>query len=369
MSSLPPRPHLPSLPQLPSFHSPQEPEPVPSGPPPCPEDAIVDCAVYVGGRRLPGTFTHETAMAKVRALGRGFVWVGLHKPNESQMVSVARCFGLHELMVEDAVGHSHQRPKLERYDDVMFMVLRTVNYVEHESITTANEVVETGEIMIFMGPDFVLTVRHGEHSKLTGVRQGLEANPELLALGPSAVLHAIADHVVDSYLVVTESVENDVDLMEEAVFSTGNRVATEQIYMLKREIVELRKSVNPLASPLQRLGQDTTTGIPKEVRRYLRDVQDHHTIVAERIAEFDEVLSTLVDAALAKIAVQQNTDMRKISAWVAIAAVPTMFAGVYGMNFEHMPELQWTFGYPLVLGIIAAICTALFVTFRRNDWL
>nr|WP_246098307.1 magnesium and cobalt transport protein CorA [Rhodococcus spelaei] len=356
------------MPPLPSLRSVRKPVPTRKAVPIPAARAIVDCAVYVDGMRLPGRFTHSAALAEVRSRGEGFAWVGLHAPDEDQMNSVAKVFGLHELMVEDAV-HAHQRPKLEIYDDVLFLVLRTVNYVEHESITTANEIVETGEIMIFVGADFVVTVRHGEHSGLAGVRADMDAHPQRLALGPTAVLHAVADHVVDSYLAVTESVERDVDLMEEDVFSPRSQVAIEQIYLFKREIVELRKSVNPLASPLQRLGQDAGIGVPKEVRRYLRDVHDHHTIVAERIAEFDEVLSTLVEAALAKVAVQENTDMRKISAWVAIAAVPTMVAGIYGMNFEQMPELQWSFGYPAVLCVIATICIGLFVTFRRNNWL
>ncbi|GAA4477455.1 magnesium/cobalt transporter CorA [Rhodococcus olei] len=330
--------------------------------------AVVDCAVYVDGHRQPGRYTHSAALAEVRERGEGFVWLGLHAPDERQMSSIAEVFGLHALMVEDAV-HAHQRPKLEIYDDVLFLVLRTVNYVEHESISTAREIVETGEIMIFVGRDFVVTVRHGDHSGLSGVRAEMDAHPARLALGPTTVLHAIADHVVDNYLAVTESVEHDVDLLEEDVFSPSSHVAIEQIYLLKREIVELRKSVAPLGAPLQRLGQDSNLGVPKEVRRYLRDVQDHHTIVADRVSEFDEVLSTLVEAALAKVAVQQNTDMRKISAWVAIAAVPTMVAGVYGMNFEHMPELQWSFGYPAVIIVIAVVCAGLFVTFRRNNWL
>jgi len=330
--------------------------------------AIVDCGVYVDGTRLPGKYTHQAAMAEVRTRGEGFVWVGLLAPDEGQMESVAETFGLHELMVEDAV-HAHQRPKLERYDDVLFLVLRTVNYVPHESVATASEIVETGEIMVFVGADFVITVRHGDHSPLANVRHALEANQERLALGPYAVLHAVADHVVDTYLEVTQAIEEDVDGMEEAVFSPRSSVAVEHIYLLKREIVELRKSVNPLSNPLLRLTRSPGNPVPKEIRRYFRDVLDHHTTVAERIAEYDEVLSSLVDAALAKIAVQQNTDMRKISAWVAIAAVPTMIAGIYGMNFDNMPELHWQYGYHGVVFVIASVTVALFVTFRRNHWL
>ncbi|TSE01894.1 magnesium and cobalt transport protein CorA [Skermania sp. ID1734] len=330
-------------------------------------DAIVDCAVYVDGERLPGQCSHTDALSVAREHPGAFAWVGLRAPNESQMAAVAQTFGLHELAAEDAV-HAHQRPKLERYDDLLFLVLRTVNYVEHE-LNTVSEIVETGEIMVFVGTDFVVTVRHGDHTGLHGVRLALEKNPHRLALGPAAVLHAIADHVVDTYLAVTNELEDDVDEMEEAVFTPGSRVGVEPIYQLKREIVELRRSVNPLSGPLQTLTQEQLVAIPKEVRRYLRDVADHHTLVADRIAEFDETLSSLVDAALAKVTLQQNTDMRKISAWVAIAAVPTMVAGIYGMNFEHMPELQWTFGYPTVLGVIALICLGLYATFHRNDWL
>jgi magnesium transporter len=362
---VPPVPSMPPISSLRSSRSAARP-PLPAIRVPAAR-AIVDCGVYVDGHRLPGRFTHSAALAEVRERRAGFVWVGLHAPDVHQMNSVAEVFGLHELMVEDAV-HAHQRPKLEVYDDVLFLVLRTVNYVEHDSISTAREIVETGEIMIFLGRDFVVTVRHGDHSGLAGVRAAMDADPSRLSRGPSAVLHAIADHVVDSYLAVTDLVEHDVDLLEEDVFSV-RQIDVDSIYLLKREIVELRKSVTPLGTPLQRLSQEPSLGVPKEVRRYLRDVQDHHTIVAERVSEFDEILSTLVEAALAKVAVQQNTDMRKISAWVAIAAVPTMLAGIYGMNFEHMPELGWTLGYPAILTIIAASCIGLFVTFRRNNWL
>ncbi|WP_307828345.1 magnesium and cobalt transport protein CorA [Antrihabitans sp. YC2-6] len=328
--------------------------------------AIVDCAVYVDGERLPGKYTHDAAIAEVHKRGTGFAWIGLHAPDEGQMATVAATFNLHELTVEDAV-HAHERPKLERYDDTLFFVLRTVKYVEHE-LHSVSEIVETGEIMIFVGRDFVVTVRHGDFAGLAGVRRSLEGNPERLALGPTAVMHAIADYVVDSYLDVVRQVENDVDAMEEDVFTPGSQIAVEPIYQLKREVVELRRAVVPLAVPLQSLTQPNEL-VPKEVRRYMRDVTDHHTLVSERIADFDEALSSLVGAALAKVALQQNTDMRKISAWVAIAAVPTMLAGIYGMNFEHMPELTWTYGYYGILALMFVSCAGLFVTFRRNHWL
>jgi magnesium transporter len=334
--------------------------------------AMVDCGVYADGKRMPGKYTHAAALTKVRELEmegvRAFVWVGLHEPDGHQMQAVADVFGLHELAVEDAV-HAHQRPKLERYDNTLFLVLKTIMYVEHESVAKAREIVETGEIMIFVGPDFVVTVRHGDHGGLAGVRKRMDNTPANCALGPYAVLHAIADHVVDHYLEVTDLVENDIDAMEENVFSPTTETDIEHIYMLKREVVEMRRAVGPLNLALQRLGSDHNDLISKEVRRYIRDVVDHNTQASDRIASYDEVLSSLVQAAVGKVSMQQNMDMRKISAWVAIAAVPTALAGIYGMNFEHMPELGWTFGYPMVLLVMATACSALYFTFRRNHWL
>jgi magnesium transporter len=334
--------------------------------------AMVDCGVYVDGSRLPGKYTHGAALNKVHELeddGRkAFVWIGLHEPDTHQMQAVADVYGLHELAVEDAVC-AHQRPKLERYDKTLFLVLKTVNYVPHESIANAREIVETGEIMIFVGADFVVTVRHGEHSGLASVRKRMDSSPALMALGPYAIMHAIADHVVDSYLDITDLVETDIDAIEENVFSPTQQTNIDHIYLLKREVVEMRRSVGPLTLALQRLGTDHNDLISIEVRRYLRDVLDHNIQASDRIASYDDMLSSLVQAALGKVAMQQNVDMRKISAWVAIAAVPTMIAGIYGMNFDNMPELHWAWGYFAVLLVMVGVCTLLYRTFRRNHWL
>jgi len=334
--------------------------------------AMVDCAVYVDGQRLTGKYTPVAALAKARELERAgkeaFVWVGLHEPDEHQMQTVADVFGLHELAVEDAV-HAHQRPKLERYDKTLFMVLKTVNYVEHESVAKAREIVETGEVMVFVGADFVVTVRHGEHGRLASVRQRMDASPAVAKLGPYAVMHAIADHVVDHYLEVTDMIEVDIDAMESDVFTPGKYTNIECIYLLKREVVEMRRSVAGLTVALQRLASEHNDLINTEVRRYMRDVLDHQIQAADRINSYDDMLTSLVNAALGKVAMQQNVDMRKISAWVAIAAVPTAIAGIYGMNFDHMPELKAVWGYPAALGLMFVICTALYVTFRRVHWL
>ncbi|MGB3355988.1 MAG: magnesium/cobalt transporter CorA [Mycobacterium sp.] len=334
--------------------------------------AMVDCGVYCEGTRLPGKYTHAAALDKVHEIEAGgrdaFVWIGLHEPDEHQMQAVADVFCLHQLAVEDAV-HAHQRPKLERYDKTLFLVLKTVKYVDHESMANAREIVETGEIMIFVGPDFVVTVRHGDHGGLAGVRKRLEASPATLKLGPYSVMHAIADSVVDTYLDVTELIETDIDSMEEEIFSPLSQTNIECIYLLKREVVELRRAVSPLATDFERIGTEHNDLINVEIRRYMRDVLDHTIKAADRIASYDELLSSLVQAALGKVAMQQNVDMRKISAWVAIAAVPTAVAGIYGMNFENMPELQWVWGYPAVLLLMATVCTLLYRTFRRNNWL
>jgi magnesium transporter len=223
--------------------------------------------------------------------------------------------------------------------------------------------------MIFVGPDFVVTVRHGEHGRLADVRRHIDSSPAITKLGPYAIMHAIADHVVDSYLDVLDLVETDIDAMEEDIFSPRTHTNIECIYLLKREIVEMRRAVSPLTVALQRLGTDHNDLVSIEVMRYMRDVLDHQIQASDRIGGYDETLSSLVQAALGKVAMQQNVDMRKISAWVAIAAVPTALAGIYGMNFDHMPELHQVWGYPAVLCLMAIICVGLYRTFRHNHWL
>ncbi|MFE9843667.1 magnesium/cobalt transporter CorA [Streptomyces goshikiensis] len=331
--------------------------------------AVVNCVVYHEGVRQEGCAEVEEALRRVRKTGEGFVWIGLHEPSQEEIAGLAALFGLHPLAVEDAVN-AHQRPKVERYDDTLFSVFKTVRYVEHEELTATSEVVETGELMAFTGEDFVITIRHGGRGTLGPVREELEASPEQLTKGPAAVLHAMADHVVDDYMAVTDAVQNDIDAVETTVFSEyGGRGDAGRIYQLKRELLELRRAVAPLARPLQQLATQPIPVIPPEIRTYFRDVADHLMRATEQIGAYDALLDSILQAHLAQVTVAQNEDMRKITAWAAIVAVPTMVCGVYGMNFDHMPELHWTYGYPAVLVVMAVICYVIHRGFRRNGWL
>lgn len=325
--------------------------------------AVVDCGLYEDGKRRGGRIELETALKQATECSDGFVWIGLHDPSAGVVETVAEHFELHPLAVEDAV-HAHQRAKLDTFGDSLFLVLKTARYVDHE------ELVEIGEVMIFVGQRFVVTVRHGEGSPLGEVRKDLEAHPDLLSLGPSSVVYAIADRVVDDYALVIEGVEIDIEEVETEVFSGSGSNPAQRIYKLKREVLEFRRAVNPLISPMQRL-TDHQTGLPIDprTRDYFRDVLDHLVRDSERIQSFDEILTGVLQANLAQLSVRDNQDLRKLSAWVAIIAVPTMVVGIYGMNFDHMPELHWRFGYPLVLVVILIVCVALHRRFKRSGWL
>lgn len=330
--------------------------------------AVVDCALYEDGARIPGQVGLEKILDRIEPGSGRFAWIGLYEPTAEQIQQVADAFGLHPLAVEDAV-HAHQRPKLERYGDTLFLVLKTIVYVDHEQVTATSEIVDTGEIMVFAGPGFAITVRHGSAPPLDGVRRQLEADPHQLGHGPAAVLHAVADHVVDRYLEVADAFQIDIDVMEGEVFSPDRPVDAARIYQLKRELLEFRRAVAPLTSPLQRLSSGQVAEIPDNVTAYLRDVADHHQRANDMIAGFDELVTGMLNASIAQLSVQQNSDMRKISAMAALIAVPTMIVGVYGMNFDYMPELGWRYGYPAVLTVILVVCTVVYRALRRNKWL
>ena len=331
--------------------------------------SVVNCVTYRDGVRVPGGGDLVDTVERVRKSGDGFVWLGLHEPTDDEFAGIAELFDLHPLAVEDAV-EAQQRPKMERYGDTLFAVFKTVCYVEHEQLTATSEVVNTGEIMVFVGEDFVITVRHGMHGSLGPLREGLEADPRQLAKGPAAVLHAIADHVVDDYLNVTDAVQADIDQVETDVFAeNGARADPGRIYQMKRELLELKRAVVPLGRPIEDLATRPIRVVDPEIQAYFRDVLDHLMRAKEQIAAFDELLNSILQAHLAQVTVAQNEDMRKITAWAAVIAVPTMVCGVYGMNFDNMPELHWRFGYPLVIVLISAACLALYRGFRRNGWL
>ena len=322
---------------------------------------IVDCAVYENGRRQEGDLPLGEAFR--RCQGREeFVWVGLFEPTEEEFESVQREFELHELAVEDAIN-AHQRPKLEVYGDTLFVVLKTAHYVDSE------EVVEFGEILIFLGKGFVVTVRHGKATDLQGVRQSVERDPERLKGGPGAVLHAIIDRVVDDYVPALEGLRVDIEQVESDVFSAERRSSARRIYALKREVLEFTRATAPLVEPIDRLAEGRYDVIHEEGRHYFRDVADHLKRVNDQLESFRDLLTSVLSANLTQVTVQQNEDVRKISAAVAIIAVPTMIAGIYGMNFQHMPELGWRYGYPLALGFMAVVCLALFRYFKRVGWL
>ena len=323
---------------------------------------IVDCAVYEDGKRRGGDLALDEAAQAACDDRPGFVWLGVHEPTAEEFDAVRREFNLHELAVEDAV-EAHERPKLEVYGETLFVVLKTVRYIDHE------EVIRGGQIMLFVNPAFVITVRHGD-GDLHPVREAIEKRPDLLRCGPGAILHAVIDRVVDDYEPAVQGLEIDIQEVEEQVFSASpTHNPAQRIYRLEREVLEMQRAVRPLATPVDRLARGHFDLISPELRDYFRDVHDHLIRVASRVEGFRDLLGSALQANLTQVTVRQNEDMRRISAWVAILAVPTMIAGIYGMNFDHMPELHWTYGYPIVLILVAAVCFGLWVTFHRKHWL
>ena len=322
---------------------------------------IVDCAVYGDGQRLERSREVDGLRAEAAAIG-GFAWVGLVEPTGREFDAVRREFELHELAVEDAIK-AHQRPKLEVYGDTLFLVIKTVRYLEEE------ERIDIGEVLVFTGPEFLVTVRHGEAGGLGDVREHLERQPELLALGPGAALHAIVDRIVDTYEPVAAGLRDDIDEVEAEVFSPHGSNPVERIYRLRRQVIDFGRAASPLRPALQHVTVEPLPNIDRELVPYFRDVADHVARIGDQIDGFGALLNGVLQANLTQVSVRQNEDMRRISAWVAIIAVPTAVAGVYGMNFEHMPELGWRYGYPAVLLLILTLCVGLYVRFRRVGWL
>jgi magnesium transporter len=326
---------------------------------------IVDCAVYTDGERRAGHLPLEDALEAAQA-PNSFVWIGLHEPSHSEFEAVREEFGLHELAVEDAVS-AHQRPKLEVYDDDLFVVLKTARYDD------AAESVEFAELQLFIGDRYVVTVRHGQASALADVRRSIERDLERMRCGPMAVLHAVMDHVVDGYAPVIAGLDTDMAEVEDAVFASerprGAPDPSRRIFKLKREVLDLYRNVEPLLEPLGRLAAGQLPGAHPELGTYFRDVEDHVQRVVSAIAHFRDLLSDALDANLAQVTVRQNDDMRTISAWVAIAGFPTVVGAIYGMNFDHMPELGTEYGYYIVLGAMTAVCIFLWRRFKRIGWL
>ncbi|MFJ6987019.1 MULTISPECIES: magnesium/cobalt transporter CorA [unclassified Streptomyces] len=330
---------------------------------------IVDCAIYRDGHRTDGPEDFSDALDRARSVG-GFVWIGLHEPGEEEFAHITSEFGLHPLAVEDALK-AHQRPKLEVYDDSLFLVLKPVVY-EPDSDT-----VSSGEVMVFLGDGFVVTVRHGGGSPLAAVRRRLEAEPQMLAKGPTTVLYAIADATVDHYLDVATELQTDLEELEAEVFSPdggGSRNTASRIYTFKRQVLEFRRATVPLTPPVARLAGAPGLGaglpfVDDRARPFFRDVGDHLARVNESVEALDRLVSDILSAHLAQMSVRQNDDMRKISAWAAMAAVPTLIAGIYGMNFDHMPELHWVWGYPAVVAVMVALELSLYRLFKRRGWM
>ena len=327
---------------------------------------IADSAVYGGGRRLrvdvkPDDL--EGMREAVQSAGGGeFVSLGLHEPDEAEMSRVAEIFGLHRLAVEDSL-HPVQRPKVERYGDMVFLVLKALWYVRE------SHAVKGGQVALFMGSDYVVTVRQAEGFELGSVRHDLEEHADVLGQGLAAVVYAVCDRVVDVYEQVVSALEDDVDEVEAFVFSPQRTHASKRIYELNRELGTLRRAVDPLRTPMQRFAQAEINGVSGDAAPFFRDVADHLARVSDAVDSLDNQLSGVFDANLSRIGVQQNDDMRRMAAWAGIAALISVFAGIYGMNFVNMPELKWSLGYPAAMVLVIGLSVALYRKFKKSGWL
>ncbi|MFD4568563.1 magnesium and cobalt transport protein CorA [Streptomyces sp. NPDC058467] len=356
----------------------QPPSPRPDAPAPESADvgSVVQAALYRDGVRVSTPTSLADTFRQLREQPDGMAWIGLARPTERELLSLAAEFDLHPLAVEDAM-EAHQRPKLERYGETLFVVLSAARYLD------AAEEVDFGELHVFVGPDFVITVRHGAAPDLSAVRRRMEETPELLKLGPEAVLYAILDSVVDGYVPVVTGVQNDIDEIETEVFR-GDPEVSRRIYELSREMVEFQRATRPLVGMLHALMAGFAKyGTDEELQRYLRDVADHVTHTSERVDGFRQALTDILTVnatlvtqqqnaemrALAEAGFEQNEEIKKISSWAAILFAPTLVGTIYGMNFERMPELSWEFGYPFAIGLMGVVCVSLYVIFKRRDWL
>lgn len=322
---------------------------------------IVDSALYQKGVRVDGP-TDISDLVDIAKSSGGFVWLGLAEPSHEEFQLIVGELNFHPLAVEDAV-HAKQRPKIEDYEGLTLFVLRTVFFDPTETE------ISTGELLCFISDHFIVIVRHGEGSPLTSVRRDLEAKPELMALGPYAVLHAVLDRVIDEYITIATALEQEVASLERKVFSGKRQTFSQDIYFLKREFIEFRHAIEPLVLPVQKVSGENSASVPEPLKPFFRDTLDHLMRACDHANGLDSLLTSVLQADLANVQVQQNIDVRKISAWVALAAGPTMIAGIYGMNFEHMPELSNRFGYPLVIGAMVSLTFFLFRRFKRADWL
>ena len=327
---------------------------------------IANSAVYRDGSRLHVDVKPDDLEGIRKAVQSGqpgdFVSVGLHEPDEAEMARVAKIFCLHRLAVEDSL-HPVQRPKVEQYGDMVFLVLKALWYVKE------SDTVEAGQVALFMGPDYVVTVRQGAHFELKTVRHDLEEHADVLKQGPAAVVYAVCDQVVDVYESVTSDLETDVDEVEDSVFSSEQAHASKRISELNRRLTRLRRAVNPLRAPMQQFAEARIKGVSADAALFFRDVADHLARISDAVDSLDNLLSSVFDANLSRIGVQQNNDMRRMSAWAGIFAVITVLAGIYGMNFVHMPELGWSFGYPLLLFIMVGASALLYRKFKKSGWL